>query len=203
MRTSLRILIVAGLATAVMSIGAASASAVVVSNSSGTCPDITLNTMPEPDQYEGGCSADATATNSILRFMGQQRDCTVNIDAVVSGDGDVGINGLVVSAGEPGQPADCTTIEQCTLDAPFLPWEGLVAGLDPDYTATFDICVDSPIGQAQGTVVGDAENASGLLGPRVVFDQDPIDDPDTTGTANDATLEGVYNLDDTTLEISD
>jgi hypothetical protein len=195
MRGTLRTLVIAGMAIAVLGVGAASASAVTVQDNGITCGD-PLGGGPagSGNPFTGGCAVTAHSNSSVLVAGGQTLDCVVDItDARVSGDGDIGINGVVVSA---GASANCALVEPC-LDPP-LPWSGSVGGTGP-FTAKIDFCVDTPLGTFSGETIGELRNADDTTTPptppQIEFHNAPIG-------SSGATLDGIYNLSPTTLSVS-
>jgi hypothetical protein len=180
------------MAIAVLGVGAASASAVTVQDNGITCGD-PLGGGPagSGNPFTGGCAVTAHSNSSVLVAGSQTLDCVVDItDARVSGDGDIGINNVVVSM---GTSANCLLVEPC-LDPP-LPWGGSVGGSTGAFTATIDFCVDTPLGTFSGPTTGELRNASGGNPPQIEFHTAPIG-------SSGATLDGVYNLSPTTLSVS-
>jgi hypothetical protein len=191
MRTTLRTLVVAAMAVAVLGVGAASASAVTVQNSGVTCGSLSGGPAGSGNPFTGGCDVTAHSDHSILSAGGQTLDCEVDItDAQVGGAGAIGINAIDVFA---GATALCDLVEPC-LD-PELPWNGSVGGSTGAFTATIDFCVDTPLGTYSGPTTGVLRNASGGTPPQIEFDNAAIG-------SSGATLDGIYNLSPTTLSVS-
>jgi hypothetical protein len=192
MRATLRTLVVAAMAVAVLGVGAASASAVTVQNSGVTCGSLSGGPAGSGNPFTGGCDVTAHSNSSILTAPDMtQLDCQVDItDAQVSGAGAIGINGIDVFQ---GTSANCDLVEPC-LD-PELPWDGSVGGSTGAFTATINFCVDTPLGTFSGPTTGELRNASGTTPPQIEFTNAAI------GTSG-ATLTGIYNLSPTTLSVS-
>jgi hypothetical protein len=192
MRATLRTLVIAATAIALLGVGAASASAVTIQNNGVTCGSLSGGPAGSGNPFTGGCDVTAHSDSSILTVPGQPPlDCAVDItDAQVSGAGAIGINAVDVF---PGTDANCDLVEPC-LD-PELPWDGSVGGGSGAFTATIVFCVDTPLGTFSGPTTGELRNASGSTPPQIEFDNAAIG-------STTATLDGVYDLDPATLSVS-
>jgi hypothetical protein len=192
MRGTLRTLVIAGMAIAVLGVGAASASAVTIQNNGVTCGSLSGGPAGSGNPFTGGCDVTAHSDSSILTSPDMDvLDCQVDItDAQVSGAGAIGVNDVDVTE---GTSANCNLVEPC-LD-PTLPWDGTVGGTTGAFTATINFCVDTPLGTYSGPTTGVLRNASGATPPQIEFNNAAIG-------MSGATLDGVYDLSPSTLSVS-
>jgi len=203
---ALRVSLVAVVAMAALSFASSSALALTVGDTAGDdpCPAIS-GTFGSQSPFTGGCAVTAHSSSSTLTLNSDSRTCTVDIDAVVDGSGGAAINALTVT-GPGAQPDDCTQIQQCELDPPFLPWEANITFSSGVFRLKLEnFCVDTPFGTVQGdvtgTITGSSCGTNCLTEGSVVFATSTPIFVHGTATPSGATLAGTYVLSPDTLYV--